>query len=58
MSVDRVERALREYLPVLEAPGRSGAQLLEGCRQVADLPQALAAVDLALWDLAGQRELR
>jgi L-alanine-DL-glutamate epimerase-like enolase superfamily enzyme len=28
---------------------------MEACRQVADLPQALAAVDLALWDAAGRR---
>ena len=32
------------------------ADLLERCRIVADVPQALAAVDLALWDLAGNRE--
>ena len=35
--------------------GRTGPQLLDACREVADLPQALAAVDLALWDAAGQR---
>ncbi len=29
--------------------------LLEACRAERDLPQALAAVDLALWDLAGKR---
>src|SRR5262249_49791308 len=28
------------------------------CRDAADLPQALAAVDLALWDRAGNREGR
>jgi L-alanine-DL-glutamate epimerase-like enolase superfamily enzyme len=31
------------------------AELLEACRAERDLPQALAAVDLALWDLAGKR---
>jgi L-Ala-D/L-Glu epimerase len=30
-------------------------ELLEACRAERDLPQALAAVDLALWDLAGRR---
>jgi L-alanine-DL-glutamate epimerase-like enolase superfamily enzyme len=28
---------------------------MDACREVADLPQALAAVDLALWDAAGRR---
>jgi L-alanine-DL-glutamate epimerase-like enolase superfamily enzyme len=28
---------------------------MDACREVADLPQALAAVDLALWDAAAQR---
>ena len=32
--------------------------LLEACRAERDLPQALAAIDLALWDLAGRREGR
>ncbi len=32
-----------------------GAELLEACRRADPLPQALAAVDLALWDLAGRR---
>ncbi len=34
----------------------SGVQVIEACRQAADLPQAIAAVDLALWDRAGRRE--
>src|SRR5919204_6887316 len=52
-----VERALERYAGVLaRGDGKSGAQLLEACRAVADLPQALAAVDLALWDRAGRRE--
>ena len=29
--------------------------LLDRCREVADLPQAIAAIDLAMWDLAGKR---
>jgi len=57
VSVAHVERALQAYRGVLEDPGpRHGAQLLDACRQIDDLPQALAAVDIALWDLAGQRE--
>ena len=35
-----------------------GAELLDACREAADVPQALAAVDLALWDRAGSREGR
>src|SRR3954468_18301777 len=30
-------------------------ELVEACRAERDLPQALAAVDIALWDLAGKR---
>jgi L-alanine-DL-glutamate epimerase-like enolase superfamily enzyme len=56
---DRVERALAAYRPLLERPGaRRGPQLLDACRAADDLPQALAAVDLALWDMAGKREGR
>jgi L-alanine-DL-glutamate epimerase-like enolase superfamily enzyme len=51
-----VARALERYVPILAAgDGRTGPQLLDACRAVADLPQALAAVDLALWDAAGRR---
>lgn len=32
-----------------------GAILLDACRDAADIPVALAAVDLALWDRAGRR---
>ena len=47
----------RPIARILEDPGsRRGAQLLDACRQIDDLPQALAAVDIALWDLAGRRE--
>ena len=35
-----------------------GAQLLDGCRAIDELPAALAAVDVALWDLAARREGR
>ena len=52
-----VTQALERYAAVLTADGdrRTGPQLLDACREVADLPQALAAVDLALWDAAGRR---
>ncbi len=57
VSVAHAERALQVYRALLEEPGaRGGAQLLDACRELDDLPQALAAVDMALWDLAGQRE--
>lgn len=54
-----VRQALEAYRPVLEGgDGATGAELLDACREIADLPQALAAVDLALWDRAGRREGR
>jgi L-alanine-DL-glutamate epimerase-like enolase superfamily enzyme len=53
----RVRRALEGYAPVLAAAGATadGAQLIDACRRVEDLPEAFAAIDLALWDLAGRR---
>ena len=48
--------ALESYAEVLaDAREMNGAQLLEACRETADLPQALAAIDMALWDRAGRR---
>jgi L-alanine-DL-glutamate epimerase-like enolase superfamily enzyme len=59
VSLRRVREALEAYLPVLRrADELDGAAILDGCRAIADLPQALAAVDLALWDRAGRREGR
>jgi len=56
VTVVRVERALESYRPVLmQAGGFNRAQLIDACRRVDDLPQALAAIDLALWDYAGRR---
>lgn len=56
VSIERVERALERYAPVLEhAEDLNGAQLVEACRDADDVPEALAAVDLALWDRAGRR---
>ncbi len=58
VSLEDVRAALVAYRPVLErsaGPGAAGGELLDACRERVDLPQALAAVDLALWDLAGKR---
>ncbi|MGH2903382.1 MAG: mandelate racemase/muconate lactonizing enzyme family protein [Solirubrobacteraceae bacterium] len=56
VSVERVERALAAYAPVLEgSEGHNGAQLIDACRRVEDLPEAFAAIDMALWDHAGRR---
>jgi L-Ala-D/L-Glu epimerase len=60
VSLARVEGALERYRPVLAEAQESvsGARLIEACRRVEDLPAALAAVDMALWDRAGRREGR
>jgi L-Ala-D/L-Glu epimerase len=56
VSSEQVWRALEAYRPVLaDSRGMNGAQLLDACRRVAELPAALAAIDLALWDRAGRR---
>jgi L-alanine-DL-glutamate epimerase-like enolase superfamily enzyme len=56
VSVERVARALAAYAPVLESSeGKNGAQLIDACRGVDDLPAAFAAIDMALWDRAGRR---
>ncbi len=57
--MQRVESALERYVPVLAAAdGMNGAQILDACRRVEDLPAALAAIDLALWDRAGRLQGR
>jgi L-Ala-D/L-Glu epimerase len=52
-----VRAALDAYAKVLAAapPGAQPDELVAACRAERDLPQALAAVDLALWDLEGRR---
>jgi L-alanine-DL-glutamate epimerase-like enolase superfamily enzyme len=56
VSMARVEGALERYKQVLaDAQGMNGVQLIEACRRAEDLPQALAAIDMALWDRAGKR---
>jgi o-succinylbenzoate synthase len=55
ISIERVEAALMRYVPVLaSAEGMNGAQLIDACRSEDQLPAALAAIDLALWDRAGR----
>jgi L-alanine-DL-glutamate epimerase-like enolase superfamily enzyme len=56
VSTDRVLAALDAYrAPVAAAAATGGGTLLDACRALDDLPQALAAIDIALWDLAGKR---
>jgi len=56
ISSERVLRALLSYEPVLAgADEMDGAQLIDACRGVDELPSAIAALDLALWDRAGRR---
>jgi L-alanine-DL-glutamate epimerase-like enolase superfamily enzyme len=51
-----VMAAIADCVPVLEgSDGRDHQHLVATCRDLAVLPEALAAVDLALWDLAGKR---
>jgi L-alanine-DL-glutamate epimerase-like enolase superfamily enzyme len=55
VSIERVEAALERYVPVLAASGHvNGAELVDACRRIEDLPAAFAAVDMALWDHAGR----
>jgi len=56
VSMDAVLAALELYAPLLARDDvTEHAEILESCAALDPLPQALAAVDLALWDLAGQR---
>jgi L-alanine-DL-glutamate epimerase-like enolase superfamily enzyme len=56
VSIARVEAALERYRPIVEgAGGMNGAQVVDACRRADDLPEAFAAIDLALWDRAGRR---
>jgi L-alanine-DL-glutamate epimerase-like enolase superfamily enzyme len=55
---EEVRAALALYAAVIDAhadgPGSAGP-MLDACRVQADVPAALAAVEMALWDLAGRR---
>ncbi len=56
--IEPVLRALERYEPVLaaaEARRLHGAQIIDACREIEDLPQAYAAIEIALWDRAGRR---
>jgi len=54
--IDDVRRMIEACRAVLEAgDGVRRADLVARCAEVATLPQALAAIDLALWDLEGRR---
>lgn len=56
VSADQVRTALERYQGVLAAaPGNTRSDLLAACAAASSLPQALAAIDLALWDLEGRR---
>jgi L-alanine-DL-glutamate epimerase-like enolase superfamily enzyme len=57
VSLERCRSALESYLPLIRGfdPQLPGVRLVDACRDVDPLPQALAAVDLALWDRAGRR---
>src|ERR1700722_4092078 len=56
ISMARVEQALERYRPVIERAGTmNGAEIVDACRRAEDLPEAFAAIDLALWDRAGRR---
>jgi L-alanine-DL-glutamate epimerase-like enolase superfamily enzyme len=52
-------KALEQYRPVLaRADELGGPRVLDSCRAIADVPPAIAAVDVALWDRAARREGR
>jgi L-alanine-DL-glutamate epimerase-like enolase superfamily enzyme len=54
VSMHEVRAALDAYAAVLKHIEPT-ADVLEACKQERDLPQALAAIDLALWDHASRR---
>jgi L-alanine-DL-glutamate epimerase-like enolase superfamily enzyme len=55
--LEEVHAALERHGGVLAAAagGATRAELVAACAAESDLPQALAAIDLALWDLEGRR---
>lgn len=55
VSLDDVRAALEDCRPIVrDAEGLPRATVLAACRDAAVLPQAVAAIDLALWDRAGR----
>jgi L-Ala-D/L-Glu epimerase len=56
VSVERVLSAFERYRPVLEPiDGLDNSRVEQLCRRADDLPAAISAIDLALWDLSGRR---
>jgi o-succinylbenzoate synthase len=59
VSVEKALAALERYRSVLaSAPAhdeRKDSSLIEACRRACDLRPALAAIDIALWDLSARR---
>ncbi len=56
VGIDDVRAALEDCRGVLaDSGGAAQAELLAACAAVAVLPQALAGIDLALWDLGGRQ---
>jgi L-alanine-DL-glutamate epimerase-like enolase superfamily enzyme len=53
VSIERAVEALEAYRGALERADAGGAR--DACAAADPLPQALAAIDVALWDLAGRR---
>ncbi|HEX6024187.1 MAG TPA: hypothetical protein VFZ00_19515, partial [Solirubrobacter sp.] len=54
VSITQVKAVLDAYAEMLKDIEPT-ADVLEACRAERDLPQALAAIDLALWDHASRR---
>jgi L-alanine-DL-glutamate epimerase-like enolase superfamily enzyme len=55
VSVDRVMRALTTHTSVLATIEWAETDVRAACARADPLPQAMAAIDLALWDMAGRR---
>ena len=56
VGIDHVRAALEDCRPALaDSDGSERESLLAQCTRLAVLPQAVAAIDLALWDLEGRR---
>lgn len=58
-SFGRVFSALETYAEIVAATEDSGpvagVRMIEACRAAEDVPEAIAALDMALWDRAGKR---
>lgn len=58
VEIERVQRALAHYREVLASrnsrAGSTHEELLAACRRADPLPQALAGLDMALWDREGR----